>query len=74
MYRNACNWLADTVQSYAPSIFVTCKFCIEALSDHEVEMGVFTYSVKVYPFRYASKHSEREYGFLDEVCDDYKLV
>lgn len=70
MYSNACNWLSDTVQSYAPSIFVTCKFCIEALSDHEVEMGVFTYSVKVYPFRYESKYSDSEYGFLDEVCND----
>lgn len=62
--------LEDVVQSYAPSIFVTCKFRIAALSDHEVEMGVFTYAVKVCPFRYASKHSDSECGFLDAVCDD----
>ena len=70
MCNNVYSCLADTVQSYAPRIFVTCKFRIAALSDYEVEMGVFTYSVKVYPFRYASKHSDSEYGFLDEVCDD----
>lgn len=70
MCSNAYNCLADTVQSYAPSIFVTCKFRIDALSDHEVEMGVFTYAVKVYPFRYESKYKDSECGFLDEVCDD----
>lgn len=70
MCSNTYNCLADTVQSYAPNIFVTCKFRIAALSDHEVEMGVFTYAVKVYPFRYKSKYSDSECGYFDEVCDD----
>lgn len=70
MCNNAYNCLADTVQSYAPSIFVTSKFRIAVLSDHEVEVGVFTYAVKVYPFRYKSKYKDSECGGFDEVCDD----